>query len=201
MLIAATAGLAGVGLTPSLGSDRVLARADAIPAADSVQLVAVGTDLRSEQALFVQARDRAGVAQAGLRAQAAVARLAAARSRTTPAGATSRSQTRATLPILSPSAARQLGLSLAAAAGWSQTQVGCLDTLWTRESGWVVSASNPTSGAYGIPQALPGWKMSSFGSDWRSSARTQIRWGLSYIQASYGGACSALSHARDSGLY
>jgi hypothetical protein len=78
--------------------------------------------------------------------------------------------------------------------GWSEEQFGCLERLWTRESDWRVSAQNP-SGAYGIPQALPGSKMSAMGADWRTNPVTQIRWGLYYISASYGTPCAALEHS------
>ena len=78
--------------------------------------------------------------------------------------------------------------------GWSEAQFGCLDRLWMRESDWRVTASNP-SGAYGIPQALPGSKMSMMGADWRTNPITQIRWGLYYIAASYGTPCAALEHS------
>ena len=67
----------------------------------------------------------------------------------------------------------------------------CLDKLWTKESGWNHKARNPSSGAYGIPQALPGWKMSSAGSDWLTNPATQISWGLRYIEDVYGSPCQA----------
>ena len=70
--------------------------------------------------------------------------------------------------------------------GWSSSQFSCLVSLWNQESGWNVTASNPSSGAYGIPQALPGSKMASAGADWQTDAATQIRWGLGYIKADYG---------------
>ena len=95
----------------------------------------------------------------------------------------------------SPSGARTLGRQLAAGHGWSATQFTCLDTLWTNESGWRMHAQNP-SGAYGIPQALPGSRMSTAGSNWRNSAATQIRWGLAYIDARYGSPCGAYQHWR-----
>jgi hypothetical protein len=69
--------------------------------------------------------------------------------------------------------------------GWPRWQFRYLDSLWARESGWQVTALNPYSGAYGIPQALPASKMGTAGPDWRFSARTQIRWGLRYIRARY----------------
>jgi hypothetical protein len=85
--------------------------------------------------------------------------------------------------------------------GWGADQFGCLDSLWTRESGWDPHASNPTSGAYGIPQALPGSKMGAYGSDWADNPTTQIRWGLAYISNSYGTPCGAWSQVRSQGWY
>jgi hypothetical protein len=78
--------------------------------------------------------------------------------------------------------------------GWSEAQFSCLDQLWTRESDWQVSAHN-SSGAYGIPQALPASKMALMGSDWRTNPITQIRWGLYYIADAYGTPCAALQHS------
>jgi len=69
---------------------------------------------------------------------------------------------------------------------WKAWQFKYLDRLWTLESGWNRYATNPYSGAYGIPQAFPGQKMASAGPNWRSSARTQIRWGMRYIKERYG---------------
>ncbi|ADG88910.1 hypothetical protein TBS_12000 [Thermobispora bispora] len=80
-------------------------------------------------------------------------------------------------------------------------QFRCLDSLWTRESNWNHRAKNPTSGAYGIPQALPAGKMRSAGPDWRSNPRTQIRWGLRYIKERYGTPCAAWDHFRAHNWY
>jgi hypothetical protein len=85
--------------------------------------------------------------------------------------------------------------------GWSESEWSCLDSLWSRESGWQTYASNGSSGAYGIPQALPASKMASAGSDWRTNPITQISWGLSYIAGSYGSPCAALSHSSSYGYY
>jgi hypothetical protein len=85
--------------------------------------------------------------------------------------------------------------------GWGASQFSCLDRLWTRESMWSLTATNASSGAYGIPQALPGSKMASAGSDWRHNPLTQIRWGLGYIRARYGSPCSAWGHSEASGWY
>lgn len=85
--------------------------------------------------------------------------------------------------------------------GWSETEWNCLNTLWTRESGWNTYATNSSSGAYGIPQALPATKMASAGSDYRTNPVTQITWGLDYIATSYGTPCAALSHSSSTGYY
>nr|WP_116026463.1 lytic transglycosylase domain-containing protein [Thermomonospora umbrina] len=81
------------------------------------------------------------------------------------------------------------------------TQFGCLVKLWNKESGWRHTAANPSSGAYGIPQALPGSKMASAGSDWRTNPATQIKWGLGYIKGRYGTPCGAWSHSQSRGWY
>jgi hypothetical protein len=86
-------------------------------------------------------------------------------------------------------------------SGWAENEWSCLDTLWTRESGWETYASNGGSGAYGIPQALPASKMASAGPDWRTNPVTQIRWGLSYIRSVYGTPCAALQHSSAYGYY
>jgi hypothetical protein len=85
--------------------------------------------------------------------------------------------------------------------GLSASEFGCLDNIWSQESGWNVHADNPSSSAYGIPQALPGSKMSSAGPDWANSAETQIRWGLGYIRDRYGSACSAWGFKSGHGWY
>jgi len=85
--------------------------------------------------------------------------------------------------------------------GWRQRQFKYLNRLWNRESSWNVYAANPYSGAYGIPQAVPGSKMSSAGKKWRTSARVQIRWGLRYIHARYGTPRRAWDHEISTGWY
>jgi hypothetical protein len=85
--------------------------------------------------------------------------------------------------------------------GWGAGEFACLSSLWERESSWEVHASNPSSGAYGIPQALPGSKMSAYGADWQDNAVTQIEWGLAYINQSYGTPCGAWSTFRSQGWY
>ena len=78
--------------------------------------------------------------------------------------------------------------------GWtSDAQYNCLVNLWNGESDWRYTANNPSSGAYGIPQSLPGSKMAKFGDDWRTNPITQIKWGLWYIDEVYGSPCNAWS--------
>ena len=76
--------------------------------------------------------------------------------------------------------------------GFSESQWPCLDRLWIGESDWNYKAENSSSGAYGIPQSLPGRKMATVASDWRTNPVTQIKWGLDYIKRSYGSPCNAL---------
>jgi hypothetical protein len=84
--------------------------------------------------------------------------------------------------------------------GWGD-QFSCLDSLWSGESNWDHRATNPSSGAYGIPQSLPAAKMASAGSDWRTNPVTQIRWGLDYIESTYGSPCAAESFKQGNGWY
>jgi resuscitation-promoting factor RpfB len=97
-------------------------------------------------------------------------------------------------------AAQQIAAGMVAARGWGSDQFSCLVSLWSKESGWRTDASNP-SGAYGIPQALPGSKMSAAGPDWQTDAATQISWGLGYIAGVYGTPCSAWAHSQNYNWY
>jgi len=100
-----------------------------------------------------------------------------------------------------PNTAQSTAYSLMASFGFSpQTYFGCLLDLWNRESGWRYDAEN-ASGAYGIPQALPGSKMSSAGADWQTDPATQIKWGLGYIKALYGNPCGAWAFEEANGYY
>ncbi len=96
---------------------------------------------------------------------------------------------------------QQIAMAMLADFGWPASQFSCLDPLWERESNWNPYADNPISGAYGIPQALPGAKMATAGADWASDATTQIRWGLGYIKATYGSPCGAWDHEEGYGWY
>ena len=85
--------------------------------------------------------------------------------------------------------------------GWGEQQFQCYDNIIMRESEWVITATNPSSGAYGIPQALPASKLATAGSDWRTNPATQIRWGLDYVKGRYGTPCAAWSFKSVKGWY
>ncbi|WAP51013.1 lytic transglycosylase domain-containing protein [Arthrobacter sp. ATA002] len=104
-------------------------------------------------------------------------------------------------PVDDPAGAQAYAAGRLAAFGWGPDQQRCLVNLWQRESGWRTSANNPFSGAYGIPQSLPGDKMATAGADWRTNYRTQIEWGLGYIAARYGSPCAAWQHSEDKNWY
>lgn len=94
------------------------------------------------------------------------------------------------------------GKRMAAKRGWTGRQWRCLNLLWTKESHWDHTVWNyEGSGAYGIPQALPARKMRSAGADWRTNPKTQIRWGLGYIEDRYGTPCSAWRFHRANNWY
>ena len=105
------------------------------------------------------------------------------------------------LPAPNPGTAQSIAYNMLSSFGWSpSTYFSCLNNIYTRESGWRYNAEN-ASGAYGIPQALPGDKMASAGSDWMTNPATQIKWGLGYIQSRYGDPCSAWSFWQAHGYY
>ncbi|MGN9910363.1 transglycosylase SLT domain-containing protein [Phytohabitans sp. LJ34] len=96
---------------------------------------------------------------------------------------------------------RKTGCALLLSSGFGLDQMPCLDKLWTKESGWNHKARNPSSGAYGIPQAYPGTKMKSAGADWQTNPATQIKWGLGYIKGRYDDPCGAWAHSEETGSY
>jgi hypothetical protein len=84
---------------------------------------------------------------------------------------------------------------------WGMDQFSCLVNLWNRESNWRHLAKNPSSGAYGIPQSLPGSKMATEAADWMTNPETQIRWGVKYIAARYKLPCNAWAHSEEHNWY
>ena len=95
-----------------------------------------------------------------------------------------------------------IALQMVLDEGWGADQFhGCLEPLWERESNWNHTAQNPSSGAYGIPQSLPGSKMATHGDDWQTNPATQIAWGIDYIKGRYGDPCGAWAHSQSVGWY
>lgn len=103
--------------------------------------------------------------------------------------------------IPDPGSAQALAAQMIAARGWPSTEFDCLVALWKKESNWRVNAMNVSSGAYGIPQALPGSKMATAGADWQTNPATQITWGLGYIAGRYGSPCGAWGHSQARNWY
>ncbi|WP_336208016.1 lytic transglycosylase domain-containing protein [Nonomuraea sp. LPB2021202275-12-8] len=101
----------------------------------------------------------------------------------------------------SPGSNKATAKNMLSSFGFGEDQWGCLEKLWMKESGWNERAMNRYSGAYGIPQSLPGTKMASAGADWQTNAATQIKWGLGYIKGRYGTPCGAWGHSQARGWY
>lgn len=102
---------------------------------------------------------------------------------------------------MNPTEAQALGHQMMLAYGFGEDQWPCLYNLWMRESGWKTTAGNQSSGAYGIPQALPASKMATVGPDYLTDAATQITWGLGYVKGRYGTPCGAWSSFQAKGWY
>ena len=169
------------------------AHAAAVAAERATAARAAAARAAAERAAAQRAAQQAAAQQAA--AQQAAAQQAAAQQ-----AAAQQAATEATVQQAPSGTAQQIAVRMLAQYGWAG-QFSCLDSLWTRESGWNAYAENPSSGAYGIPQALPASKMASAGSDWQSDAATQISWGLGYIQAMYGSPCDAWDHEEAMGWY
>ncbi len=131
-------------------------------------------------------------------AKAAAAKAAAAKAAANKAALAKAAVAKAAHPAGSP---RQVAQQMLGQFGWKASQFSCLEPLWYHESGWNPSAMNPSSGAYGIPQALHGSLMASAGSDWQTNPATQIRWGLTYIHDRYGSPCGAWAHEQSANWY
>ncbi|MEU8087600.1 transglycosylase SLT domain-containing protein [Micromonospora sp. NPDC049101] len=158
-------------------------------------------------------KQRAAEYQAKLRA-AQAAKEAAERARRAEAAAASRKREREAAnapakPFDGPipasceefSGNRKTGCALMISAGFGIAEFPCLEKLWTKESGWNHKAANNSSGAYGIPQALPGSKMGTVAADWRTNPATQIKWGLSYIKGRYDTPCGAWTFFQNNNHY
>jgi hypothetical protein len=156
--------------------------------------------LKAKQEAEEKARkeaEAAAAAQAAAEAEAAAAKKASS----TPSAPRPVYATGGAVGGTSPADAQATARSMLGGYGWGDDQFGCLVSLWQKESGWNYQAYNRSSGAYGIPQALPGSKMGSAGADWQTNPATQIAWGLGYISGRYGSPCGAWSHSQSTGWY
>lgn len=157
------------------------------------------TESPSEQSVLAQAAAEARTAAATKASadkaaadQAAAAKAAADKAAADKAAADAAAQAAPPQAVNDPAGAQAYAASRLGAYGWGQDQMGALITLWTKESGWSTTATNASSGAYGIVQSLPGDKMASVGADWQTNYKTQVDWGLNYIKERYGSPANAL---------
>jgi hypothetical protein len=166
----------------------------------STQQMVISSKTRAMQAEHQQAAaEKAAAAKAAAKAAKANADAAkAAKARAAANAAVKAQAASVTTPSGSP---QQIAQQMLSKYGWSSSQFSCLSPLWEHESRWSVSAQNSGSGAYGIPQALPGSQMATAGGDWQTNAATQIKWGLTYIQSRYGSPCGAWAHEQSAGWY
>lgn len=157
------------------GEAAVPAPAESTP--DAAAVAAAEAAAAAEQAAAQLAAEQAAAAAAAEEAAAAEAARIAAEP----------------VPVNDPAGAKAYAAAALGGHGWGASEMTCLNTLWTKESEWLTSATNASSGAYGIPQALPGTKLATAGGDWQTNYKTQINWGLTYIESRYGSPCSALN--------
>jgi hypothetical protein len=207
--------LAGAAGGVALGADRnapdQVAVAGFDSAAEQTEQVQLKDNIRAfnradarQRAAQEIARQKAAAAAKAAREKAAAAEAAARKAR---AEAATRSETRTPSYGPIPSSCQEysgnkgIGCALMLQWGFGLDQMPCLVNMWNKESGWNERASNSSSGAYGIPQALPGSKMSVYGSDWQTNPATQIKWGLDYIKGRYSTPCGAWSYWQSHGWY
>jgi hypothetical protein len=193
--------------SPGSGAFNIAQAVEAVPGSHTMVLLEAERD--QVIAMTTAARTLTVVAKPNLASPAEVAAAGPGTS-TTSSSSTASSGTSAgpggggivTVPAAppNPGTAQSIAYNMLASFGFSLSTYGCLVDLWNRESGWSYDAENP-SGAYGIPQALPGSKMASAGPDWQTNPATQIRWGLGYIKQLYGNPCGAWSYEEANGYY
>ena len=197
-LSAAASSLAGFQVLPVDQVESLTARTKAETTtvqAAVAEVDRVAAEKAAAEAAAAEAARAAAAAQAAQAAKEAKAAQAAAAAAAPQAASSSSGDN-------SPAGARATASAMASSQyGWGSGEFSCLSQLWEKESGWNYKSYNSSSGATGIPQALPGSKMASAGSDWASNAATQISWGLGYIKSAYGTPCSAWAHSESFGYY
>lgn len=149
------------------------------------EIESVVSETESLEQTFIAAQEKKAAEEAAAEAARVAAEKAAAEAKAAEEAAA------ALASANTVEGAKVVAQQMLAEYGWSADQFSCLDSLWSKESGWNYQAYNASSGATGIPQALPGSKMASAGADWQTNAATQIAWGLEYISSVYGNPCGA----------
>ena len=197
--VLAVAGATAAGYASAAKPHNASATFTATPAAVAQAAELSNNQIDTNAALAVARRAGVQRSSALTQRQKIAADLEAAaisRARAMAAQRAAREQARQGILARAQSDPRAVGRLLVFDHGWAEGQFGCLDSLWTKESGWRWNAANGSSGAYGIPQSLPGSKMASVASDWDTNPITQITWGLAYISGRYGSPCSAWGHSQ-----
>lgn len=186
----------------AVGAELVIKQVSAAP--DPLALAASGLAHSHVAAELVQQRQHVILMTAATRTFRVVGhpKVATAPAPPTVAGTAATGGGAPTVPTAppDPGTAQSIAYNMLPSFGFAHSQFGCLDNIWTRESGWRYNAEN-ASGAYGIPQALPGSKMASAGADWATNPATQIRWGIGYIKSTYGSPCDAWAFWQGHGWY
>ena len=175
-------------------------RVEAQSMADAVAAQIEAQRVAAEQAAAAAAAAAAQVAAEQAVAQVAADQAAAMKAAAATAKAAARTAPTAVLPS-SPAPASGSVKDFASSLVGGGEQFACLDRLFQKESGWNAAASNRSSGAFGIPQALPGSKMASAGADWATNPNTQVLWGVGYVNGRYGSACAAWAAWQAKGWY
>ena len=193
-LISALPAPSAASIAPQSSAQAAAAKAATAKAAAAKTAAAKAAAAKAAAAKAAAAKNAAAAnAAAVAKANAAAAKAAAAKAAAAKAAAAARAKAAAPVALNDPAGAQAYAASKLGSFGWSADQMQCLKRLWTKESEWRTTATNASSGAYGIVQSLPAEKMASAGADYRTNYRTQINWGLDYIKERYGSPCGALN--------
>jgi len=167
---------------------------DPTPASTKAAQEAAAQQTAQARAAAAKAAAQKAAAAKTAAAKAAAAKTAAAQKAAQAAAAkkAAAAKSAAAKPVNDPAGAKAYASGQLRSYGWGASQMPCLEKLWNRESNWTTTATNSSSGAYGIVQSLPGEKMASASADWKTNYETQIDWGLDYVKDRYGSPCDAL---------
>jgi hypothetical protein len=175
---------------PKLNFEQVLVAAPAAAENSTAARTAEAKPAKAPAAAPAPAKATAA-AKAPAPAKAPVPKKAAAAAKA-PAPKKAPAPAKAPVAVNDPAGAQAYAAAKLGSFGWGPGQMPCLQKLWTKESDWKTTATNASSGAYGVVQSLPASKMASAGADYMTNYRTQINWGLDYIKSRYGSPCGAL---------